>query len=305
MLSGMSPGGPPPPPTDLIKDTDTQNFMADVIDASREVPVIVDFWAPWCGPCKQLTPVLEKVVTGARGKAKLVKLNIDENQQIAQQMRIQSIPAVFAFVDGRPVDGFMGALPESQVKAFVDRLAAGGGPSPVDDALEQAGQLLEGGDPAQAAQIYAAVLEEDQGNAKALAGLARCYLANNDAERAAQTLALVPPEAKSDPDVLSVEAQLQLVEQQQAGPAAETAPLLARIEANPKDHEARFELAQACLSAGQEEEAIDALLEIVRRDRAWNEEAARKQLLTIFEALGPKHELTLSGRRQLSSILFS
>ncbi len=288
---------------DLIKDTSVETFAADVLEASTQTPVIVDFWAPWCGPCKQLTPILEKVVKAARGAVRMVKINIDENQQIAAQLRIQSIPAVFAFKNGQPVDGFMGALPESQVRTFVERLTGDLGPSPIDQILEQATQLFEAGDMAQAAQAYAAILQEDAGNAAAIGGLAKCYIATGDLERAEQTLALAPPEAQNDPAIQSAQAALKLGEQ--SSNAGELAPLRQKVEANPKDHEARYELAMALNAAGEREGAVTELLEIVRMDRNWNDEAARKQLLTLFEAFGPTDEVTLSGRRQLSSILFS
>ena len=290
-------------PEDLIKDTNTETFATDVLEASTQTPVIVDFWAPWCGPCKQLTPVLEKVVKAARGAVRLVKINIDDNQQIAQQLRIQSIPAVFAFKNGQPVDGFMGALPESQVRTFVERLTGDLGPSPIDQILEQAGQLFEAGDISQAAQAYAAVLQEDAGNAAAIAGLAKCYIKSGDLERAEQTLALAPPEAQNDPAIQSAQAALTLGEQ--ASSAGDTEPLRQKLEANPKDHDVRYELAMALNASGDREGAVTELLTIVRMDRNWNEEAARKQLLTLFEAFGPTDEVTLSGRRQLSSILFS
>ncbi len=290
---------------DLIKDTTAQSFVADVIEASAQAPVIVDFWAPWCGPCKQLTPILEKVVTAAQGKVRLVKINIDENQMIAQQLRIQSIPAVIAFKNGQPVDGFMGALPESQVKSFVERLAGGGiGPSPLDEALDEAEKALGEDDLATAVQIFAAVLQEDKANVRALGGLAQCYLAHGDTERAEQTLALVPPEGANDPAIVSAKAKLQLA----AAPKADTgevAALKAKVDANPNDHQARYDLSNALHSAGDREGAVDALLEIIRRDREWNEDAARKQLLTLFEAFGPTDPLTVSARRRLSSILFS
>jgi putative thioredoxin len=293
-----------PGEADLIKDSGMETFAADVLDASAEVPVIVDFWAPWCGPCKQLTPLLERVVKGARGAVKMVRVNIDENQQIAQQLRVQSIPAVFAFKNGQPVDGFMGALPESQIKAFVERLTGDLGPSPVDQALEAAAEAFNAGDLGTAAQSYAAVLQEDQGNPAAIAGLAKCYIQSGDLERAQQTLALTPPEAKNNPEILSAEAALALGEQTTGDPA-EIAPLRTAVDANPKDHQARYDLAMALTGMGDQGGAIDELLEIIQRDRKWNEEAARKQLLTLFDALGPTDERTLAGRRKLSSILFS
>ncbi len=302
-IIGQPDGAAGAAPEDLIKDTTAETFATDVLEASTQAPVIVDFWAPWCGPCKQLTPILEKVVKGARGAVRMVKINIDENQQIAAQLRIQSIPAVFAFKNGQPVDGFMGAVPESQVRAFVERLTGDLGPSPVDQILEQASMLFESGDVAQAAQAYGAVLQEDPTNASAIGGLAKCYIKTGDLERAQQTLALAPPEAKSDPAIQSAEAALKLGEQ--ANDAGDIAPLQQKVDANPKDHQARFDLAMALNAGGDREGAVRELLEIVRRDRAWNDEAARKQLLTLFEAFGPTDEVTLSGRRQLSSILFS
>lgn len=302
IIGGEGPAGPGGNGA-LIKDGDTATFGEDVIQASMEVPVVVDFWAPWCGPCKQLGPAIEKVVTAAAGAVKLVKINVDENQQLAAQLRVQSIPAVFAFKNGQPVDGFVGALPESQIKAFVERLAGEIGPSPVEEAVEHAKMLLESGDAASAAGIFGEALKAEPGNPDAAAGLARCYLANGDLERARQTLSVIPPEHQHHEEVRSVEAALSLAET--SGDAGDVRELRAKVDADPADHQARFDLSQALMAAGQREEAVDELLEIIRRDRDWNEEAARKQLLTLFEAFGPTDELTLSGRRQLSSILFS
>jgi putative thioredoxin len=290
---------------ELIKDGADASFVADVIEASNAQPVIVDFWATWCGPCRQLGPALEKAVLAANGAVKLVKIDIDKNPVYAGQLRVQSIPAVFAFDGGRPVDGFMGALPESQVKAFVDRLAkAGSGGaaagSPVDDLLALARESLEMNDLGGAAQAYAQVLQAEPDNAKALGGLAQLYLQNGDAERAAEVLAMAPPEAK-DPDLDSVRAALALAE---AAPS-ETAEFEQRLAKDPDDHGARLELARALAGAGRMDAAADHLLTIIERDRAWNDEAARKQLLQVFEAAGPMSEVAKQGRRRLSAILFS
>lgn len=303
------PGAPPPSPGAAgspIKDTTTAAFRADVLDASMQVPVIVDFWAPWCGPCKQLGPVLEKAVLAARGAVRLVKLNIDEHPEIPQQLRVQSIPAVFAFFQGRPVDGFVGAVPESQVKAFVQRLAqqAGGPPDdPVADALAAADAALKDGDPAGAAEIYAQVLAHDSTSAAAFGGLARCYVALNDLVQARELLDSAGDELRRSPEFAAALAALDMAE---AGAGAgDLRDLQARIEGDPDDHEARLELAVALFAANRRGDAVDQLLEIVRRDREWNEQAARKQLLKMFEAMGPADPLTLQARRRLSSLLFS
>jgi putative thioredoxin len=296
-----------------VKESGLQTFAADVLEASREVPVIVDFWAPWCGPCKTLGPMLEAAVDAAGGAVKMVKVNIDENPEIAQQLRVQSIPTVYAFRNGQPVDGFMGALPESQVKAFVATLAGGaghghdhdhGGPEHTAEVLGVAAQALEAGDIAMAAQAYGHVLQDEPGHPQAVAGLARAYLAGGDVERARATLQMVRPDAAGDDAIRAVEAELKLRE----APAPETgevAALRARLDADPRDHQARFDLAGVLDAAGDREGAIAELLELTRRDRKWNDEAARKQLVTLFEAMGPTDERTLDGRRRLSSILFS
>jgi putative thioredoxin len=278
--------------------------MADVIEASREVPVLVDFWAPWCGPCKQLTPILEKVVREAKGAVKLVKVNIDENQRIAQQMRIQSIPAVFAFRNGQPVDGFMGALKESDVREFIKRLGGDAvGASPVEELLAIADEAVKVDDLATAAQAYGQILQEDPQNPIALAGLARCYLASGDIERAKQTLAIVPPEFQNHEAIVAIQAQLKLADQ--ANAAGDVGALEAKSKADPNDHQARLDLAVALAARGKSEEAITEILESIRRDRNWNEGAARKQLLTLFEALGGADPAVREGRRKLSSLLFS
>jgi putative thioredoxin len=296
--------GQPGPAQDLIKDSDTKRFMADVIEASRSVPVLVDFWAPWCGPCKQLTPLLEKVVKQANGKVRLVKINIDENQQLAAQMRIQSIPAVFAFVDGQPVDGFMGALPESSIKQFIDRLGSQGNMAEQIAAAVAAGrEALAEKNYAEAAEIFGQVLQADPENAGALAGLARCQIETKELEKAKATLAQVAAAKANDPEVLSVKAALDLA----LNPVdtSEIGKLAAAVEADPSNHQARFDLAIALNAAGRREEALEALLTIMRKDRQWTEDGARKQLVKFFEAWGPKDEFTLVGRRRLSSLLFS
>jgi len=301
-----APGAGSQPAADLIKDTSDRAFMTDVMEASRTVPVIVDFWAPWCGPCKQLGPLLEKTVRAAKGAVRMVKINIDENPQIAGQLRIQSIPAVFAFFQGRPVDGFAGAQPESQIKQFVDRLTklSGG----VDDgglgeALDAAAEALQAGDAATASAIYNEILQHEPTNAAAYAGLVRCLIMAEDFARARQLLDGAAPELAKTPELAAVRSALDLAEQSASiGPVDE---LVARLAADPNDHEARFDLAMAHYAAGNHEQAVEELLELVRRDREWNEQQARKQLVKFFEAFGPTDKLTIMARRKLSSILFS
>ena len=287
-------------PAGVITDGTDAGFMADVIEASRETPVIVDFWAPWCGPCKQLGPAIERAVTAARGKVKLVKIDIDQHPQFAGQLRVQSIPAVFAFVGGRPVDGFTGALPESQIKAFVERLAAQAPADAADELIAAGREALEAGDLNTAAQAFARVLQADPQDVRALGGMARVYLEGGDPERAAEIAAMAPEGAK-DPGLESVRAALALAS---AAPA-ETDAFEARLAADPADHEARFELARALAGAGRLEAAMDHLLQIIAADREWNEGAARAQLLTVFEAAGAASDLARQGRRRLSAILFS
>lgn len=285
---------------DLIKDGTDASFIADVIEASKETPVIVDFWATWCGPCRQLGPSIEKNVLAAKGKVKLVKIDIDANPQFAGQLRVQSIPAVFAFVGGRPVDGFMGALPDSQVKQFVDRIAGQAPANAADELLAMAKESLDVGDVGGAAQAFAQVLQAEPDNVKAIGGLARCYLLGGEPERAAE-IAAMAPEAAKDPDLDSVRAALALAEE---GPE-ETGEFEQRLARNADDHEARFEIAKAMAARGAWDQAADHLLKIIEADRTWNDEAARKQLLTIFEAAGAGSDVTRAGRRRLSSILFS
>ncbi|MCB1504101.1 MAG: thioredoxin [Hyphomicrobiaceae bacterium] len=288
---------------DLVKDSSTAGFARDVIEASKSALVLVDFWAAWCGPCRTLGPILEKVVRSYGGKVRLVKIDTDEHQAIAGQMRIQSLPTVYAFKDGKPLDGFMGALPESQIRSFVDRLLGDDAGDDLSAAMEAAQQALAAGDLQGAAELYAAVLQEDQLNPEALAGLAQCYMKSGDADRAEQTIALVPPDKRNIAAVESVRAALELAKK--ASDAGDASELEAKIAANPADHQARYDLAIALAAKGFKAEAVDHLVEIVRRQRAWNEEAARKQLVQLFEAWGPKDPATLDGRRKLSSVLFS
>jgi putative thioredoxin len=287
----------------LIKDTTTQTFVKDVIEESKRQPVLIDFWAPWCGPCKQLTPILEKAVRAAKGKVKLVKMNIDEHPAIPGQMGIQSIPAVIAFVNGQPADGFMGALPENQVMAFLERLTKDRIGGEAKDLLQAADTALAEGDFAGAADLYAQLLDEDNTNVPALAGLARCYVETGAIDQAKQTLALVPESKANDAAVLAAKAALDLAEQAKSlGPIAE---LEQKVAANPADHQARFDLAVALNSKGRRLEALDNLISIVKRDRKWNDDGARKQLVQFFDAWGPTDEATIEGRKRLSSILFA
>ncbi len=300
---GQAPAGASAP----VKDIGQKEFMTEVIDASKEVPVIVDFWAPWCGPCKTLGPMLEKAVAATKGKVRMVKVDIDKNQAIAAQMRIQSIPAVYAFKDGRPIDGFVGALPESQIKQFVQRLATAGGPTEednvIEEALAQAKDLLDAGNHAAAGNLYAQILQHDPENPQAIAGHLRCLMKAGNADEAREILKELPPEIAKDPEIAAVAATLEIAAS--GAKAGATQPLREKVQANPADHQARFDLAMALFAEGEKEPAVDELLELFRRDRKWNDGAARAQLVKFFEAFGPTDPLTIAGRKRLSSLMFS
>ncbi|MGB0659590.1 MAG: thioredoxin [Mangrovicoccus sp.] len=288
---------------ELIKDVTEATFMADVVEASQEVPVIVDFWAPWCGPCKTLGPMLEQAVTEAGGKVRMAKVNVDENQMIAGQLRVQSIPTVYAFFQGQPVDGFQGAVPGSEIKAFVDRVAALAGDGGLGEALTAAEEMLESGAAVDAAQTFAAILGEDPSNPGAYSGLARAHIVMGELDQAEALINNVPDDLKAAPEIEAARAKLELARQaEDAGPVAE---LRAAVEANPEDLQARFELAQAMHASGDVQGAVDELLELFRRDREWNDGAAKAQLFTIFEALEAKDPIALNGRRKLSSMIFA
>lgn len=296
-------GEMPTAQADLIKDTTEASFMADVIEASREVPVIVDFWATWCGPCKTLGPMLEAAVTAAGGKVKMVKVDVDQNQRIAGQLRIQSIPTVYAFWQGQPVDGFQGAVPASELKAFIDRVSALAGDGGLAEAIQAAEDMLTEGAAVDAAETFAAILGEDPENAVAYGGLVRAHLALNNLDQAEGLIAAAPPAIAKSKELDAARAQLELAKQAaNAGPEAE---LRAAVDTNPNDHQARFDLAAALLAAGNPQEAVDQLLELFRRDREWNYGAAKTQLFTIFEALKPQDPIVLAGRRRLSSMIFA
>jgi putative thioredoxin len=306
MLELGTGGAAAPAPSDLVFDVTEANFMADVVEASKTVPVIVDFWAPWCGPCKTLGPALEAAVVAAKGAVKMAKINVDENQMIAGQMRVQSIPTVYAFWQGQPIDGFQGALPGSEIKAFVEKVvAASGGDASggLDDALEAAEEMLEQGAVEDAASIFQAVLGEDDKNAKAYGGWVRAIIAGGDLDQAEAVLNGAPAEISKSPELEAAAAQIALAKQAaNAGPVAE---LTAQVEADPANHQARFDLAQALFANGDAEGAVTQLLDLFRRDREWNDGAAKSQLFTIFEALKPNDPVVLNGRRKLSSLIFA
>ncbi|MCE5973313.1 thioredoxin [Sinirhodobacter sp. WL0062] len=292
-----------PAHSEFVKDVTEANFMAEVVDKSMAVPVIVDFWAPWCGPCRQLGPALEAAVNDAKGKVVMVKVNVDENQMIAGQMRVQSIPTVYAFWQGQPVDGFQGALPASELKKFVEKLSAMAGDGGLADAVAAAEEMLAEGAAVDAAETFAAILEEDPENAEAYGGLMRAHLALGNLEQAEQLLAAVPAKIATAAPVEAVRAQIALTRQaEKAGPLD---ILKAAVEADPNDHQARFDYAQALHAAGQVEEAVDQLLDLFRRDREWNEGAAKTQLFTIFDALKANDPIAVKGRRRLSSMIFA
>ncbi len=301
--TGMSLKGGQAAEAGLIKDTTTQGFRQDVMQESMNQPVLVDFWAPWCGPCKQLTPVLEKVVKAAKGKVKLVKMNIDEHPQIAGQLGVKSIPAVFAFQRGQPVDGFMGALPESQVKSFIERLVGGMGADPVEEIVAAAEQSVAEGDLGQAAELFAGALAEDDANTRAMGGLIKVYVAMDMLEQAKQLLAAVRPEQANDPHIAGAKAAIEAKEA--AASLGDDAALEAAVEANPDDHQARIDFAIALNARGEREKAVAQLIASIKKDRAWNDGAARKQLLQFFEAWGHGDDATVEGRRKLSAVLFS
>ncbi len=289
-------------PDEIVKDSDSANFMADVVEASNQVPVIVDFWAPWCGPCKQLGPLLEKLVKQAGGMVRMVKVNIDENQEIATQLRVQSIPMVYAFKDGRPVDAFSGAIPESQIKAFIDKLLDGA-KAPLDAALDEAKGMLGAGEAHMALQLYRQIQAEDPANEHAIAGIIRSTLASGDVDATRGMIESLSADLLSKMEISAAVSAFQLSEESKE--AGDATTLEGQLLSNPDDHQARYDLAITLLGSNQNQAAVDQLIELIRRNRLWNDEAGRKQLLKIFDAMGPSHEVTLNGRRQLSSVLFS
>ncbi|MGF1641291.1 MAG: thioredoxin [Rhodospirillales bacterium] len=302
ILDSNRTGRPAAAPQDVIKDTDTKGFRTDVVEASMQVPVIVDFWAPWCGPCKQLGPMLEKLVVQAGGLVRLVKINIDENQSLAQQLRVQSVPTVYAFYQGQPVDGFVGVQPESKLRAFIDRLT-GGAKAPAEEMLEIGQRALDSGDAETATAAFSQILAEDPGHPKAVAGLIRSRIARGDVAGARKQVNKLPAPLVANGDVAAAITAIELAEQTRG--LGDVTKLESRVAAHPEDRQARFDLAMALFGKGRTEAAVDALLDLVRLDRQWNDHAARTQLLKIFDALGPTNPLTARARRRLSSILFS
>ncbi len=290
-------------PAVYIKDTTSASFRADVLNESVKQPVLVDFWAPWCEPCKQLTPILERQVKAAKGRVKLVKMNIDEHPQIAGQLGVKSLPAVIAFHKGKPIDGFMGSVPESQIKTFIDKIAGPNANDPIKAAIAEAKAYEESGDVSSAAELYAAILAEEPDNASCLAGLARIYTGMGEFEQASQLLMSVSPEVAKHQDIVSVKAKLKLA--LQAGQLGDVEALKSTLETDPDNNQLRFDLSLALNAHGNPEEAVDHLIAIMRKDRQWNDEAARKQLLQFFEAWGAMHPASIAGRRKLSSVLFS
>ncbi len=303
MLNFGKSAEPAPAAGGAVKEATDATFMADVIEASRQAPVIVDFWAPWCGPCKTLGPLLEKAVAATNGKVRMVKVNVDQNQMIAQQLRVQSIPTVYAFVDGQPVDGFQGAVSPREVQDFVQRLMQGANADVIGEALDGAEKLLEQGAAAEAAQTFAAVLQQEPENPRAIGGMVRATVLAGDVDRAVQMLDQVPPAIAEHAAIVSARAAVDLAQQSQD--VGETRELRERLAADPNDHQARFDLATALLANRDREGAVDELLELFRRDREWNEGAAKEQLIKVFDTLGPKDPVALKGRRRLSSMIFS
>jgi len=289
---------------DLIKESSTATFADDVIKASSDTPILVDFWAPWCGPCKQLTPVLEKLVKASSGKIRLVKINIDENKELATQLQIQSIPMVYAFKEGQPVDGFMGALPESQIRDFIEKLIGPVGPSPSEEVISMAKEALSQEDFQTAANLFAQVMQNNQDEPSAIAGLTKCYIGMGETDQAREIIGSLDEETSAHPEVASAIAALTLKEQGSETPS-DISKLQSVIANKPTDYQARYDLALALSSDGQHEDAIEHLVEIIKHDRQWNEDSAREQLLKIFEALGPTDPVTVNGRRKLSTVLFS
>jgi putative thioredoxin len=287
----------------FIYETSTATFAKDVIEASKDAIVLVDFWADWCEPCKQLTPIIENVVRSYGGKVRLAKLNVDKHPAISGQLRIQSLPTVYAFSNGQPIDAFTGAQPESAIRELIDRHLGAAAEADLSQSIEEAREAFQQGDLQGAAEIYAMVLQSDPQHPSALAGLAQCYLKSGDSDRARQTIAIVPPEKQSDPDVSSVLAALDLAER--AATVVDTSALEARLAANPADHATRLELAVAKAGNDDKERAVDELIELFRQDRNWNDDAARNQLIQFFEAWGPKDPHTLDGRRKLSALMFA